>query len=217
MRRYTIGAFVALLAAASLLAQSSVGIVRGTVKDQIGGVLPGATVRLSHAPDADRTTITDAKGDFSFVALPPGRYTITVALSGFIEVTRQVALQAGAVVRVSLELRVGAVTESVAVTAASPAINTSTSSVVGGRYGGAMVSAPPLPSAAPIDPALARQGFTTEAYDRISDNQWHNAASSPLSTFSADVDTASYSNVRRYLNLGQAPPNDAVRIEELIN
>jgi hypothetical protein len=44
MRRYTIGAFVALLAAASLFAQSSVGIIRGTVKDPSGGVLPGATV-----------------------------------------------------------------------------------------------------------------------------------------------------------------------------
>jgi Ca-activated chloride channel family protein len=209
MRRYTIGTFVALLAAASLLAQSSVGIVRGTVKDQIGGVLPGATVRLSHAPDADRTTITDAKGEFAFVALPPGRYTITVALSGFIEVTRQVAVPAGAVVRLSLELRVGAVTESVAVTAASPTINTSASSVVGGReagVAGGMVYALP-----------AHPGFNTEAYDRISDNQWHNAATSPLSTFSADVDTASYANVRRFLNLGQAPPKDAVRIEELIN
>ncbi len=209
MRRYTIGAFVALLAAASLLAQSSVGIVRGTVKDQIGGVLPGATVRLSHAPDADRTTITDAKGEFAFVALPPGRYTITVALSGFIEVTRQVAVPAGAVVRLSLELRVGAVTESVAVTAASPTINARTNSVVGGReagVAGGMVYALP-----------AHPGFNTEAYDRISDNQWHNAATSPLSTFSADVDTASYSNVRRFLNLGQAPPKDAVRIEELIN
>ena len=128
MRRYTIGTFVALLAAASLLAQSSVGIVRGTVKDQSGGVLPGATVRLSHAPDADRTTITDAKGEFSFVALAPGRYTITVALSGFTEATRQVAVQAGAVVRVSLELGVGALAESVAVTAQSPTISTSTSS-----------------------------------------------------------------------------------------
>ena len=208
MRRYTIGALVALLAAASLFAQSSVGIIRGTVKDPSGGVLPGATVRLSHAPDADRTTVTDAKGEFSFVALPPGPYTITVALSGFTQVTRQLAVQAGAVVRLSLELRVGGLEESVAVTAASPTINTSTSAlryggVAGGLAGG--LAGPPPPA------------FNTEAYDRISDNQWHNAASSPLSTFSADVDTASYSNVRRFLNLGQAPPKDAVRIEELIN
>jgi Ca-activated chloride channel family protein len=208
MRRYTIGAFVALLAAASLLAQSSVGIVRGTVKDSSGGVLPGATVRLSHAPDADRTTVTDAKGEFSFVALSPGQYTITVALNGFTQVTRQVAVQAGAVVRLSLELGVGALAESVVVAAESPTVLTSVTGVAGGRYNAAsaMLYAPPPPP-----------GFNTEAYDRISDNLWHSAASSPLSTFSADVDTASYSNVRRFLNLGQAPPKDAVRIEELIN
>src|SRR5262245_66526842 len=99
MRRYTIGAFVALLAAASLLAQSSVGIVRGTVRDSSGGVLPGATIRLSHAPDADRTTITDAKGEFSFVALRHGQYTITVALNGSAENTRKVADHAGAAAR----------------------------------------------------------------------------------------------------------------------
>src|SRR5262245_29134017 len=57
----------------------------------------------------------------------------------------------------------------------------------------------------------------TEAYDRIVDNAFLNAAQSPLSTFSIDVDTASYSNVRRFLQQGQLPPKDAVRIEEMIN
>ena len=174
MRRYTIGAFVALLAAASLLAQSSVGIIRGTVKDQSGGVLPGATVRLSHAPDADRTTITDAKGEFSFVALPPGRYTITVALSGFTEVTRQVAVQAGAVVRLSLELRVGAVTESVAVTAA--VADYQYQHELGRRRPDGPAGVAGGDGSSGFDRAGARAaGFNTEAYDRISDNQWHNA------------------------------------------
>jgi Ca-activated chloride channel homolog len=59
--------------------------------------------------------------------------------------------------------------------------------------------------------------FNTEAYDRITDNGWQETARKPLSTFSTDVDTASYSNVRRFLNGGQAPPKDAVRTEELIN
>ena len=43
------------------------------------------------------------------------------------------------------------------------------------------------------------------------------AAQDPLSTFSIDVDTASYANVRRFLTQGQLPPKDAVRIEELVN
>jgi Ca-activated chloride channel family protein len=60
-------------------------------------------------------------------------------------------------------------------------------------------------------------GSNTEAYDLIADNPFLEAAQNPLSTFSIDVDTASYANVRRFLNSGSLPPKDAVRIEELIN
>jgi Ca-activated chloride channel family protein len=57
----------------------------------------------------------------------------------------------------------------------------------------------------------------TEAYSRIVDNPFHRAVSEPLSTFSVDVDTASYANVRRFLSQNMLPPSDAVRIEELLN
>jgi len=57
----------------------------------------------------------------------------------------------------------------------------------------------------------------TESYDKIVDNPFHRAASEPLSTFSIDVDTASYANVRRFLSQNMLPPKDAVRIEELLN
>jgi Ca-activated chloride channel family protein len=60
-------------------------------------------------------------------------------------------------------------------------------------------------------------GFNTEAYDLIVDNAFLAASANPLSTFSIDVDTASYANVRRFLRRGQLPPKDAVRIEELVN
>lgn len=56
-----------------------------------------------------------------------------------------------------------------------------------------------------------------ERYAEISENPFLETVRAPLSTFSIDVDTASYSNVRRYLNDGQLPPKDAVRIEELVN
>lgn len=59
--------------------------------------------------------------------------------------------------------------------------------------------------------------FNTEGYDRIYDNDFLQAIDNPLSTFSIDVDTASYSNVRRFLNYNQLPPKDAVRIEEMVN
>ncbi|MDT4954160.1 MAG: Ca-activated chloride channel [Acidobacteriota bacterium] len=57
----------------------------------------------------------------------------------------------------------------------------------------------------------------TEAYSHIDENPFLEAARAPLSTFSIDVDTASYSNTRRFLKDGQLPPKDAVRIEELVN
>ena len=61
------------------------------------------------------------------------------------------------------------------------------------------------------------QDFNTEEYDRIYENRFKDASQNPLSTFSIDVDTASYSNVRRFIIGNQLPPKDAVRIEEMIN
>ncbi|MCP4577730.1 MAG: VWA domain-containing protein, partial [Deltaproteobacteria bacterium] len=59
--------------------------------------------------------------------------------------------------------------------------------------------------------------FNTEEYDRIRENTFKDALQNPLSTFSIDVDTASYSNLRRYINANRMPPKDAARIEEMIN
>ena len=59
--------------------------------------------------------------------------------------------------------------------------------------------------------------FNTEGYAGINENGFKNVNNNPLSTFSIDVDNASYSNVRRFINGGIMPPADAVRIEEMIN
>lgn len=62
-----------------------------------------------------------------------------------------------------------------------------------------------------------RQPVDTEQYDHVNDNPVHRAAEQPVSTFSIDVDTGAYANVRRFLNEGRLPPRDAVRVEEMIN
>ncbi len=59
--------------------------------------------------------------------------------------------------------------------------------------------------------------YNTEEYSKIKSNEYKDALQNPFSTFSIDVDNASYSNVRRFINNGTLPPKDAVRIEELIN
>lgn len=56
-----------------------------------------------------------------------------------------------------------------------------------------------------------------EQYQKLADNPVHAVVETPVSTFSIDVDTGSYANVRRLLNGGQLPPPDAVRLEELVN
>ncbi|VBB45885.1 von Willebrand factor type A [uncultured Paludibacter sp.] len=57
----------------------------------------------------------------------------------------------------------------------------------------------------------------TEEYGKFSENRFKSAKDEPLSTFSLDVDAASYSNIRRMINNGQKPEKDAVRVEEMIN
>ncbi|WYD80514.1 MAG: VWA domain-containing protein [Candidatus Electrothrix gigas] len=75
-----------------------------------------------------------------------------------------------------------------------------------------MMYAPPTDGITPQPPKWNRESYNAEE-----ENDFISTANDPLSTFSIDVDTASYSNVRRLLNSGQLPPKGAVRIEELIN
>lgn len=63
----------------------------------------------------------------------------------------------------------------------------------------------------------AQPDFNTEEYDRIYENQFLKVTNKPLSTFSIDVDAASYSNMRRFIMNNSLPPKDAVRIEKMIN
>ena len=98
-----------------------------------------------------------------------------------------------------------------------------------GKYAGLGANAPPPPATRSMPkpaggeatesepPSRYRQDFNTASYDKVEENPFLPAGSNPLSTFSIDVDTASYANVRRFLNPGPLPPKDAVRIEEMIN
>ena len=95
-------------------------------------------------------------------------------------------------------------------------------SVAQARLEGALVKGvAPAPMAAPlmlsderINPSRNEPG---EQYERLPDNPVQRVAEMPVSTFSADVDTGSYANVRRFLNQGSLPPEGAVRLEEMVN
>ncbi|MBK0383082.1 von Willebrand factor type A domain-containing protein [Pedobacter sp. SD-b] len=66
-------------------------------------------------------------------------------------------------------------------------------------------------------PMLSNVGYNTESYNAIDENGFKNTKNDPLSTFSIDVDAVSYSNMRRFIQSGQMPPKDAIRVEEMIN
>ncbi|HKP92310.1 MAG TPA: von Willebrand factor type A domain-containing protein [Chthoniobacterales bacterium] len=86
--------------------------------------------------------------------------------------------------------------------------------------GQAMMAAPPAGSGTvAIDNFRrgAQEPFNTARYGKVEENPFLAALDNPLSTFSIDVDTASYSNIRRFIESGSLPPKDAVRVEEIIN
>lgn len=69
----------------------------------------------------------------------------------------------------------------------------------------------------PVKPKSTKIEVDQEEYENFIENQFESPKSAPLSTFSIDVDNASYTNVRRFINIGQTVPKDAVRVEEMIN
>jgi len=210
LRLRVVVALVCLLVA-SISAQADRGRITGVITDPAGSVLPGVTVTLAGAEQ--RRVVTNERGEFMFENLVPGRYTLRATLPGFTDLMREVSVTARGAVRLALQMGVGALEERVTVTAEAPAAPSaqrrSESAVAGGVY-----SVAPAPGRYSIAPA---PDFNTERYDHVEEGRLRRVASDPLSTFSIDVDTASYANVRRFLNDGTLPPADAVRIEELIN
>jgi Ca-activated chloride channel homolog len=79
------------------------------------------------------------------------------------------------------------------------------------------VSIAPAPASIACCAPTYQQPTDTERYQHLDENPVHLAAEHPVSTFSIDVDTGAYANVRRFLNEGRLPPQDAVRVEEMIN
>src|SRR5262245_20744485 len=110
-----------VLAPAAVFAQA----ITGVVKDTSGAVLPGVSVEATGpALLAPRAVDTDTSGVYRIVNLPPGTYALTYALSGFNKVIREgIELSGSAVLTIPIEMRVGALEESVTVTGASPVVD----------------------------------------------------------------------------------------------
>ena len=121
--RITMALALLLVCAYPALAQVQGGNLTGVVKDEQGGVLPGVTATLAGA-DATRTFVTATAGEFRFLDLAPGSYTLTVALNGFRTLVREnLRVEVGKNVDLSLSLKIAPVVETVTVTAATPLLD----------------------------------------------------------------------------------------------
>jgi hypothetical protein len=122
-------AVVAPQAAAAAAPDDQTGTIVGSVRDQSGAVMPGATVTLTSTdPAVQRQTMSDGIGAFTFGNLQPARYAIAVALPGFDTITAVMTVQPRLVVGRSFALPIGVISESITVdcgtqAAASPLIN----------------------------------------------------------------------------------------------
>src|SRR5262245_25327692 len=104
----TLGLALALLLGLlpAAFAQVAGGNVYGTVADESGAVLPGATATLSSDRLGSRSTTAGSQGDFRFIGVDPGTYNLTVTLQGFATTKRQVLVNTGVNVNVSFGLKV---------------------------------------------------------------------------------------------------------------
>jgi Ca-activated chloride channel family protein len=196
----------------------------GVVVDAGGAVMPGVTVTLDGIER--RSAITNERGVFTFVGLLPGTYRLQFTLAGFRTLTSSVHVKPGANPQAKYTMVVAGLQESITVGAEAPRAGVS-GGIPGGVVGGMTGGIPSAPPPAPTQPAYATPRLAHparpypypggESYATIDENPFRSVANDPLSTFSIDVDTASYANVRRFLTSGTLPPPDAVRVEEMIN
>ncbi len=114
------------------LAQAPVGTIAGVVHDPSGAVIAGAQVQaINRATGLARATLTTGQGDYSFPALPAGEYEVSAQSPGLQRVVREATVEAGTTTTTDFALRVGGVSESVIVDAASPLLHYDSSAIGG--------------------------------------------------------------------------------------
>lgn len=212
---YSTGSARANPAAVTAGRQVSTGanVLSGRVLDDGGAPLAGAVVDAAQRDGVWRgLTVTDRRGGFTLTGVPAGVIAITIRRDT-LQFERVVTMGAGAT---SVELRMGAgAAEQVGVAAgAVPSAAPLAQQVRSGeaRAGAYYKSAESL-----IPRAALPEPTSMDTYGRVEASGFRMTSASPLSTVSVDVDTASYSNARRFLMEGRLPPADAVRVEEWMN
>ena len=191
-------AVLMLALATATRAQAQMGAVAGQVTDADSGQpLAGAQVAVEGTAFV---TLTNDAGRYLLQGVPSGPRRITAELIGYAPQRRLVTVAPGQTTELDFALAAARIELLQVESMWAPEAEA--------RERGAAVAALAF---------SALREFNTESYAHIRENDFRLVSASPLSTFSIDVDRASYANIRRFIQSGERPPIDAVRIEEMIN
>lgn len=197
--------------------------VAGRIVDKAARPLPGVQVIAlcgNPATPSGRATTT-REGLYRIEALPAGACEVAASIAGFRTATQRLTLASGRTHAVNFVLEAAANADEAKVAAEAPYPGMPT-----GRAMPTGVAAPGMGVASiggmaghpyPRRPPRPYIPSRTTSFDLVEESAFLTVTANPLSTFSVDVDTASYAYVRRALTGGVLPPKDAVRIEELLN
>ncbi len=186
--------------------------ITGTIVDDSDGTyLPGVNILLKGTTEG---AVSDMNGIYR-IKVPDTGGILVYSFIGYI--SQEVKISNTALINVRLQADVQELSEVVVTGYAADRVKQSLSGSVAGVTVKSRGKHSKYESAPAMYGLQAPVPANTEDYQGIEENIFHNPTKKPLSTFSIDVDAASYANVRRFLNNGQLPPKDAVRIEEMVN
>ena len=182
--------------------------ITGTISDERGNLLPSVIISLK---GSSNSTISDSKGVYQ-ITVSKASGVLIFSSVGYI--SNQENISGRSVINVSLKT-VKLVTQEILIDRTADAKKIYPMEAYNRGIASGKIMAAPSTGMYNFDGD--EEEFSREGYDNINENIFFKVKDNPLSTFSIDVDAASYSNVRRFLNQGQLPPAGAVRIEEMVN
>lgn len=208
MKRKWMISLLMMVAFAGVLKAQERRITGKVTSTEDGSPLPGVNVVLKGTKAG---TVTNGDGRYALTFSAKGG-TLVFSFIGL--TTQEVVIGTKSVIDVTLAMDVQRLAEVVinarGVQKESKALGYSTSKRANHAAGA-------MQDLSTLSDYEKQPAWNTEEYDAVHENIFHGALQNPLSTFSIDVDAASYSNMRRFINNGQRPPVDAVRIEEMVN
>ena len=186
--------------------------ITGKITDEKGASLQGVSITVK---GTKTSTISDANGLYS-IQVPNEKATLVFAGVGY--ETQTIKVKGKTVIDVTLKEAVKSLQEVVVIGYGTVRKKDMTGSmpVLSGVASGISINNSQN-YAGTYNGAYNKEDLNREGYDHIKENEFQKVTDHPLSTFSIDVDAASYSNVRRLINEGHLPTPGAVRIEEMIN